>query len=339
MRHHLPDRAGRRRRRRPQRLGGARSRGRGMRVDLAALDADRLAGLARSEIGGGPSPATPPSRRRSPACSRPWSGARRSPDFVLYNPSHRVRGPLVDLDPEAVARARGDRLRRLPRGAAGGAADAAAGAGRDALHRRLGERQGLRAIGALRDGQVRAARPRPEHGARARAEGHPRRPLRHRRRRSASGGRSGRGGRAGTMLDPDAIAETYLEVLASPAAPGPGRSSCGPGWSGSDRSAVPYYLATLQTYLPGAATLFGQMAAPAPCPRRPIPLPLTIVLFAPFAFGQRARIGRWQGEHSLSRPAVARFSRPRARRRWRLSRPRAWARRSGGKRGMPCSSP
>ena len=60
----------------------------------------------------------------------------------------------------------GQRLRRLSGGTAGGAADAGPGFRRDPVHGRLGERQGLCEVGIVRDGQVRPARPRAEHGAR-----------------------------------------------------------------------------------------------------------------------------------------------------------------------------
>ena len=95
---------------------------------------------------------------------------------------------------------------------------------RDPVHRRLGERQGLCAIGAVRDGQVRAARPRAEHGARTVAAGHPRRAFRD-RRRDPQRGAPEPADRPDTLLDPDAIAESYCSVLRSRAAPGPGSSS------------------------------------------------------------------------------------------------------------------
>ena len=71
----------------------------------------------------------------------------------------------------------GQRLWRFPRGARGGGPDGAQRARRDPVHRRLGERQGLSALGGVRDGQIRAARPRAEHGARAGATRHPHRRI------------------------------------------------------------------------------------------------------------------------------------------------------------------
>src|SRR5215208_1976230 len=57
-------------------------------------------------------------------------------------------------------------LWRLPGGAAGSAPHAAGPPRRHPVHRRVGEREGLRPIGAVRHGQVRLARTGPEHGAR-----------------------------------------------------------------------------------------------------------------------------------------------------------------------------
>jgi NAD(P)-dependent dehydrogenase (short-subunit alcohol dehydrogenase family) len=73
----------------------------GMAIALAARDADKLAGLAED------------TNARTYACdaSDPQQVARLfeavdgdlgAPDLVVYNPSARVRGPLVELDPEAV---------------------------------------------------------------------------------------------------------------------------------------------------------------------------------------------------------------------------------------------
>ena len=53
---------------------------------------------------------------------------------------------------------------------------------RDHFHRRLREREGLCAVGAVCHGQIRAARPGAEHGAGTVAAGHPRWPCRDRRR-------------------------------------------------------------------------------------------------------------------------------------------------------------
>ncbi len=108
--------------------------------------------------------------------------AKLTPDVVVYNASYRTRGPFTELDPVEVAKAleitafgaflvgQAAARRMLPRSR------------RHPVHRRLGLREGLCAVGALRHGQVRPARAGAEHGARTRPAGHPRRAFRHRRR-------------------------------------------------------------------------------------------------------------------------------------------------------------
>ncbi len=152
----------------------------GLKVGLAARDVEKLAPLA-DETG-----AAYFCRRRlrpgsgGAAFRRPPTSELGEPDVVLFNASARAHGPIADIDPEAVRKAHRDfRLRRLPGGAAGGAAHDPEGSRRDPAHRRQRQRQGLPAIGRLRDGQVRVARPGAEHGAGARAKGHPRRPFHH----------------------------------------------------------------------------------------------------------------------------------------------------------------
>ena len=131
----------------------------GLKIGLAARNVDKLAALA-AETGAAvhacdasrPGEVEALFARLEPALG----GA---PDVVVYNASGRLRGPVADLDPEAVARgADGLRLWRLPGGAGRGAPHAAAPPRRDPSHRRVGEREGLRRLGALRHGQVRPAR-------------------------------------------------------------------------------------------------------------------------------------------------------------------------------------
>src|SRR5581483_10231011 len=72
-------------------------------------------------------------------------------------------------------------LRRLPDGPRGGARDGPARPRHHLLHRRHGQHARQRRLCRLRGGQACSAGAGPEHGARARAAGHPRRPRRHRR--------------------------------------------------------------------------------------------------------------------------------------------------------------
>ena len=154
-----------------------------------------------------------------------------APDLVVYNASGRSRGAFVDLVPSEVAQCDcGQRLWRLPGGAAGGETHAAEQARRDPVHGRVGEREGLCAIGAVRDGQVRAAGTGAKHGARIVAAGHPCRAFRHRRRHpqrhpARSAGEAGFVPRS--RCDRDRVTGMYCS---SRAAPGPGNWNCGPGW-------------------------------------------------------------------------------------------------------------
>jgi NAD(P)-dependent dehydrogenase (short-subunit alcohol dehydrogenase family) len=104
-----------------------------------------------------------------------------TPDVVVYNASGRARGAFVDLLPAEVAQA-------IAVSAFGGFLVA-----QQAAKRMLPNKHGaILFTGAsasvkgyprpVRDGQVRAARPGAEHGARTIAAGHSRRAFRHRRR-------------------------------------------------------------------------------------------------------------------------------------------------------------
>ena len=79
----------------------------GLRVALAARDVEKLAGL-RGELGAGsvaiPCDAAEPAQVTALFAST-CEAFGAAPDVVVYNPSARVRGPLVDLAPADVARA------------------------------------------------------------------------------------------------------------------------------------------------------------------------------------------------------------------------------------------
>ena len=158
-----------------------------------------------------------------------------APDVVIYNASGTRSRPFVDLVPAEVERT-------LTVSAFGGFLVA-----QQAVRRMLPKGygavlftgasasiKGYAAVGAVRDGQVRAARPRPEHGARARAARHPRRAFRHRRRDPQS--RADRAGRTSPIRCsiPMPSRPTICTSSGSRAAPGPGRSSSGPGSRGSE---------------------------------------------------------------------------------------------------------
>src|SRR5712691_5737978 len=153
----------------------------GMRVALAARDTSKLASLVE-ETGSLPIACDAAELVQVEAMFAAVEAKWGVPDLVVYNAGYRVRGPLVGLDPKEV-----ERTIRVTGYAGflvaqGAEAHARARVGRRVLHRRVGERKGLRRIGAFRHGQVRAAGACAEHGAGARAQGNPRRALRHRRR-------------------------------------------------------------------------------------------------------------------------------------------------------------
>ncbi len=139
-----------------------------------------------------------------------------TPDVVVYNPSYRVRGPLIDLDPDEVEKtiaisafggflvAQAAARRMLPKGEGallftgasasvkGYAQSAAFAMGKFALRglsqslaRELGP-QGIHVAHFVIDGGIKSAR-RPEPAD-----------------------------RPDSMLDPDAIAQSYLQVLQQP---------------------------------------------------------------------------------------------------------------------------
>jgi NAD(P)-dependent dehydrogenase (short-subunit alcohol dehydrogenase family) len=187
----------------------------GMRVALAARSVDDLAGLA-AETGA-----------KAFACDASDGGAVRrlfadlagalgDPHAVVYNASYRTRGPLIDLDPAEVAKSLAvsafggflvaqEAVRRmLPKGAGtilftgasasvkGYAQSAPFAMGKFALRglaqsmaRELAP-QGIHVAHVVIDGGIRSAR-RPEMADRPDA-----------------------------MLDPDAIAATYLHLLTQP---------------------------------------------------------------------------------------------------------------------------
>ena len=75
----------------------------GMAVALAARNADKLDGLA-SEIGGSAHACDASDPASVAALFEAVTADIGVPDVVVFNPSYRARGPIVDLDPEQVRR-------------------------------------------------------------------------------------------------------------------------------------------------------------------------------------------------------------------------------------------
>ena len=187
--------------------------GAGMRIGLAARNKDKLAALA-SELGAeafrcdASKPAEVEAMFR--AADAALGGA---PEVVVYNPSARVRGPLVDLDPEGVldaikvtafggflvAQAAAKRMLPVGRGAVlftGASASVKGYAGSAPFA------MGKFALRGLAQSMARELAPKGIHVAHFVIDGGIRGP----RRPEGEGAPDSR-------LDPDAIARTYLHVL------------------------------------------------------------------------------------------------------------------------------
>ncbi|GAA0594859.1 SDR family oxidoreductase [Craurococcus roseus] len=187
--------------------------GAGMRIGLAARDKGKLAALA-SEL-----------RAETFACdaSKPadveamFQAADAAlggpPEVVVYNPSARVRGPLVDLDPEGVLDAikvtayggflvaQAAAKRMLPKGQ-GAVLFTGASASVKGYANSSSFAMGKFALRGLAQSMARELAPKGIHVAHFVIDGGIR-----------SGRRQDAAGEPDSMLDPDAIARTYLHVL------------------------------------------------------------------------------------------------------------------------------
>ena len=143
--------------------------------------------------------------------------AGATPDVVVYNASARARGPFIELDPGEVQNALdGLRLRRLPGGAGGGQAHAAA-QGRGAVlftgasasvkgyAQSAPFAMGKFALRGLAQSMARELAPQGIHVAHFVIDGG----IKSARRPEPAD-------KPDSLLDPDAIAQTYLHVLQQP---------------------------------------------------------------------------------------------------------------------------
>lgn len=76
----------------------------GLKVAVAARQTDKLAGLAK-ETGASVHACNATDPKQVATLFEAVEAKQGAPDVVVYNASARVRGPLVDLDPEEVRRA------------------------------------------------------------------------------------------------------------------------------------------------------------------------------------------------------------------------------------------
>ena len=155
-----------------------------MKVAVAARRLDNLAALAK-EVGGEAFTCDASKREQVVKLFADVEAAGRAPDVVVYNASYRTRGPFVELDPAEVEKS----IAVTAFGAFLVAQEAAKrmvpkGHGAIFLTGASARREGLSAIGAVRDGQIRAQRHGTEHGAGTFAARCPCHPRRGRRRNS-----------------------------------------------------------------------------------------------------------------------------------------------------------
>lgn len=184
---------------------------RGHTVALAARRTDKLAALA-AETGA----SLHACDAADPGSVAALFAAVGAPEVVLYNPSHRVRGPLVDLDPAEVARslavtAFGAFL--VAQGAARGMLAAGRGtilltgasAGVKGFAQSAPFAMGKFALRGLAQSMARELHPQGVHVVHVVVDGGIR-----------SVARASAPDRPDSLLDPDAIAQTMLDMLAQP---------------------------------------------------------------------------------------------------------------------------
>ena len=184
--------------------------GEGMHITLAARDAAKLAALA-AEVGADVLACDAADTEQVGALFQALDTAGRTPHVVVYNPSARVRGPVAELDPNAVREAimvtcfggflvaREAARRMLERGSGSilftGASASVKGYPESACFA-----MGKFGLRGLAQSMARELHPRNVHVAHFIIDGGIARP-----------GRSG-AGQPDDLLDANAIAESYLQV-------------------------------------------------------------------------------------------------------------------------------
>jgi NAD(P)-dependent dehydrogenase (short-subunit alcohol dehydrogenase family) len=188
---------------------------RGAAVALAARRPERLEALCR-ETGAAAHRCEASDPAQVAALFRALDAGRGAPDAVVYNPGKRSRGPLVDLDPEEVRGAlmvtaygaflvAQEAVRRmLPRGR-GAVVLTGASAGVKGYPRSAPFAMGKFALRGLAQSMARELHPQGVRVLHVVVDGAIRSP-----------GVGEPAGRPDSMLDPDAIAATCLDLLAQP---------------------------------------------------------------------------------------------------------------------------
>ncbi len=186
--------------------------GAGMKIALAARNTDKLAALA--ETTGAATVACDASDPASvEAMFEAADAAIGAPEVVVYNPSARVRGPLVDLDPVGVRNAIAvsafgaflvaqQAARRMTAAGKGAILLTGASAGVKGFPQSAPFAMGKFALRGLAQSIARELQPQNIHVAHFVIDGAIRNP-----------GRTEPADQPDSMLDPDAIARTYLATL------------------------------------------------------------------------------------------------------------------------------
>ena len=187
----------------------------GMKIALAARSADKLGPLAK-EIGATAHACDAAERAQVEKLFADLDAAGGAPDVVVYNASYRTRGPILDLDPAEVEKslrvsayagflvAQAAVRRMLPRGHGAmlftGASASVKGYAQSAPFA-----MGKFALRGLAQSMARELSPQGIHVAHFVIDGG----VRSARRPVSSDAPD-------SLLDPDAIAQTYLHVLQQP---------------------------------------------------------------------------------------------------------------------------
>ena len=187
----------------------------GLTVSLAARSTDDLAALVR-ETGARAFSCDASQRADVERLFSELDGAAGSPDVVIYNASFRTRGPLADLDPSDVERslavtafgaflvAQQAVRRMLPR-KLGAVLFTGASAGVKGYPQSAPFAMGKFALRGLAQSMARELHPQGIHVAHVVVDGGIR-----------SGRRPDPADKPDSLLDPDAIAETYLNLMRQP---------------------------------------------------------------------------------------------------------------------------
>ncbi|HEX6144797.1 MAG TPA: SDR family NAD(P)-dependent oxidoreductase [Geminicoccaceae bacterium] len=183
----------------------------GMTIALCARRPDKLGALCRETDASAHAcdAADPAAVERLFATLDPDGG----PSIVVYNPSYRVQGPLIDLDPEEVRKSlevsafgaflvARQAARRMLSAGRGTILFTGASAGVKGFPRSAPFAMGKFALRGLAQSMARELQPQNIHVAHFVIDGAIRNP-----------GRREPSDRPDSMLDPDAIARTYLDVL------------------------------------------------------------------------------------------------------------------------------